>query len=153
MYRVFNGDDIEPLTTDEQVLAWREREGWWLKLVDLTTRRLAGDQLLPFGREQGSEPYDRRYVCRKLGNVDSCYSVGTRDPFVGYTTPIWLRFHKGTGHFTRIRAKLDRAAGGVQPVHSGGHLWFPLEVPRDSDRETMIGALVKQVQRILEDAY
>ena len=153
MYRVFNGDDIEPLTTDEQVLAWREREDWWLKLVDLTTRRLAGDRPLPFGLEQGSQPYNRRYVCRRLGNADTCYSVGTRDPFVGHTTPIWLRFHKATRHFAQIRGNLDQTAGGVHPVYSGGHLWFPLEVPRNSNKEVMVGALVNQVRQIAAVAY
>jgi hypothetical protein len=153
MYRVFNGDDIEPLTTDEQVIAWREREDWWLKLVDLTTRRLAGDQLLPLGLEKGAQPYNRRYVCRRIGNADSCYSLGTRDPFVDHTTPLWLRFNKTTAHFAQIWANLDHVAGGARAVHSGGHLWFPLELPRGSDRETMIGALVEQVQRIVAVAY
>jgi hypothetical protein len=153
MYRVFNGDDIEPLTTDEQVLAWRERADWWLKLVDLATRRLAGERLLPLGLEQGSPPYHRRYVCRRLGNADTCYSLGTRDPLAGHTTPIWLRFHRDTGHFAQLKANLDRAPGGPHAVQSGGHLWFPLEVPRDSNRETMIGALVEQVQRLVAAAY
>jgi hypothetical protein len=38
-------------------------------------------------------------------------------------------------------------------VCSEGHLWFPLEVPLNSDRETMIGALIAQVQRIMAVAY
>lgn len=29
MYRVLNGDDMEPLTSDEEVLQWRENAPWW----------------------------------------------------------------------------------------------------------------------------
>jgi hypothetical protein len=153
MYRVLIGDDIEPVTTDEEVKAWRESEGKWRNLVDRTTRQLTGGRLLPFQTEPGVEAYHLRYVCRGLGNPEPCYSVGTRHPFRDYTTPIWLRFHKDTGHFTRIRANLDRSPSEWQLVDSGGHLWFPLEVPRNSDGDTMIGALVERVQEIVAVAY
>ena len=34
MYRVLIGDDIEPITSDAEVLAWREKEGVYVNLVD-----------------------------------------------------------------------------------------------------------------------
>lgn len=153
MYRVFNGDDIEPLTNDGQVLAWREREDWWLKLVDLTTRYLSGDQVMPFGLEKGSNPYHRRYVCQKFDDSTSCYSIGTRDPYDGFTTPIWLRFHKNTRNYARIRANLTHEPNVLRMVYGGWHLWLPLEVPRDSTKEKMIGGLVDQVNAIVAIAY
>ena len=66
MYRVFNGDDMEPLTSIEEVLAWRDQEAWWEILVERVTRALTapGDQVLPFGADGGAQPYRRRYVRR-----------------------------------------------------------------------------------------
>jgi truncated hemoglobin YjbI len=155
MYRVLNGDDMEPLTSDEEILQWRERAAWWETVVELVTRRLTppGERVLPIGSEEGSNPYRRRYVCRRIAEVESCYSVGTRDPFQNHRTPIWLRFNKTTGHFKEITSRLERSALGAAVVRSEGHLWFPLDVPLNSERETMIGALVAQVQRIMAVAY
>lgn len=155
MYRVLNGDDLEPLTSDEEVLQWRQRAAWWETLVELTTRRLTppGARVLPMGSEEGTHPYHRRYVCPCIAQAESCYSVGTRDPFQNHQTPVWLRFHRATGHFGEIAGRMERSALGVAAVRSVGHLWFPLEVPLNSDRETMTGALVEQVLRIVAVAY
>jgi hypothetical protein len=92
-------------------------------------------------------------VCRRLSGDWTCYSVGTKDPFEGHKTPVWLRFHKGTGHFAEIAGRLERSEFAAVAVHSRPHLWFPLEVPRNSDRQEMTGALVAQVQRITAVAY
>jgi hypothetical protein len=155
MYRVFNGDDMEPLTSHEHVLAWRERETWWEIFVEHATRELTATsaRILPFGVETGAQPYRRRYVCRPVPQEDSCYSVGTRDPFQNHRTPIWLRFHSGTGRFAEIVSSLERSALWTKAVLSQGHLWFPLEVPLNSSREAMIAELVAQVRRILAVAY
>ncbi len=155
MYQVFSGDYIEPITSDEQARAWRDREESWQLLVERTTRALTapGGRVLPFGVDGGDQPYRRRYVCRRMSGDESCYSVGTRDPFQGHQTPVWLRFHKGTGHFTEVAGRLERSAFAAQAVHSQGHLWFPLDVPSHSDGRAMIAALVEQVQRILAVAY
>ena len=155
MYRVFNGDDMEPITSVGEVLAWRDKEARWELLVERTTRELTapGDSVLPFGVDGDAQPYRRRYVCRLVSQVWSCYSVGTRDPFQNHETPLWLRFHKGTGHFHEIAGRLEGSALGAAAVRSQGHLWFPLEVPLNSDRAAMIGALVAQVQRIVAVAY
>ena len=153
MYRVFYG--MEPITDDKQVLAWRDQEAWWETLVGHATRALTApdDRVLPFGVDGGAQPYRRRYVCRLVSQVSSCYSVGTRDPFQNHCTPIWLRFHSGTGHFIEMAGRLERSALWAKAVRSQGHLWFPLEVPLNSDREAMTGALVAQVQRIVAVAY
>lgn len=153
MYRVFVRDDIEPITTDAQVLAWREREDWWQNLMVVAARHLTVGPLPRYTQESNTEAYALRYICRKAGPVDVCYSLGLRDPFEGYTTPIWLRFHNRTGHFTLIRTNLEQAIDNLRIVRSGGHLWLPLDVPRESSRDTMIGALVEQVQHVTEIAY
>jgi len=157
MYRVLNGDIMEPIATDQQILDWRDREAWWWTLVERVTRALTapGGGVLPFGLERGAQPYRRRYVCRRVSREEpwACYSVGTRDPFQGHKTPVWLRFHKGNGHFIEIAGRLERSDLWAEAVSSQGHLWFPLDVPLNSDRETMTGALIAQVQRILAVAY
>ncbi|MEI6171926.1 MAG: hypothetical protein WCQ45_05575 [bacterium] len=155
MYRAFNGDDMPPITDDEEILAWHDQEAWWELLVERTTRSLTapGVPVLPFGVDGGAQRYWRRYVCRRVSQVWSCYSVGTRDPFQNHRTPVWLRLHKGTGHFHEIAGRLEGSALGAAAVRSQGHLWFPLAVPLNSDRAAMIGALVAQVQRIMEVAY
>ncbi len=153
MYQVFNGDDGPPPTSDPELLAWREREAWWEILVERVTRALTpGDRVLPFGTDRGVQ-YRRRYVCRCVSGKSFCYSVGTRDPFEGHKTPVWLRFHKDTGHFIEIARRLERSALASSAVHSQGHLWFPLDVPPDPDRQTIIRDLVGKAQRIVAAAY
>lgn len=50
MYRVLKGYDIEPLTSHSELLAWREKEGIFVTLVDRVTRRLTQQgQVLPMG--------------------------------------------------------------------------------------------------------
>jgi len=153
MYRVLYG--MVPITDDKQVLAWRDQEAWWETLVGHATRALTApdDRVLPFGVDGGAQPYRRRYVCRLVSQVWSCYSVGTRDPFQNNRTPIWLRFRSDTGHFIEIAGRLRSSDLWPEAVRSQGDLWFPLEVPLNSDRESMTGALVAQVQRILAVAY
>lgn len=155
MYRVLNGDVMEPLTSDEEVLAWRDRYQWWATLVDLATRRLtdAKGRVLPLELEQGPPPYCRRYVCRRVSNIHSCYSIGTRDPFASHRTPLWLRFHQSTGHYAEIARRLEGSSLTIESVYSQGHLWFPLDVPLHADRDTMINSVVAQVQRIIYAAY
>lgn len=154
MYRVFNGDYMEPITSDEQFLAWRDREERWKALVDLTARALTapGGSLLPSKLEGGTQPYWGRHVEPPESRDGSCFCIGTRDPFLKHQTPIWLRFHSDTPHFAEIARRLDHSE--LLAVSSQGHLWFPLEVPRDEDSETvMVRALVEQVQRIVAVAY
>ena len=154
MYRVFNGDDMEPITNDEEVLAWRQKEDWWGTLVDLVTRRLSdAESVMPFGREKGAEPYYRRYVCRPVASGHSCYSIGTRDPFENHKTPVWLRFNKSTGNYGRIARNLEASGLMREAVVSGGHPWFPLTVPLNSERNAMVEELVAQAQRIVDAAW
>jgi hypothetical protein len=154
LYRVLNGDDMEPLTTDKQGLLWRQSEEWWNKLVNITTREIAKPgAILPLDREKGAVPYYRRYICRNIRGVNSCYSVGVRDPFVNHLSPIWLRFHGATGNFQAIAQQLERSRFASKLVHSGKHIWYPLEVPEQAERNVMIDALVSQVTDIEEVAY
>jgi hypothetical protein len=154
MYGVFNGD-VEPISDVEEILAWRDEQAKWEILVERVTRELTGpvNRVLPFGVDGGAQTYRRRYVCRRLSGEDSCYSLGTRDPFQNHLSPIWLRFHRGTGQFADIASRLEHSAFGAEAVHSQGHLWFELHVPLQSDGHAMAAALIGQVQAILAVAY
>lgn len=165
MYDVLNDGYIEPLAGREDLVQWRKREdatGTFTKLVDrLTHELLAGRPLNPMGREaleqapDGLEPreYRRRYVCepQNASGQQSCFSVGVRDPFSGFDTPIWLRFHRDTPHFEAIRARL--ASSGVTKVASGGHIWIPLDIPVGVGEEDMLKALLSQAQAIARIAF
>lgn len=155
MYRVLNGDTMEPLTSDEDILGWRDRREWWERLVERASRVLTSPavRLAPFGEEPGAQRYWRRYVCRPVAGSESCYSLGIRDPFQGHQTPVWLRFHRLTAHFALIRSRLARSGSWSSVVESQGHLWFPLQVPINADADRMVRTLVEQVQPILLVAY
>ena len=92
--------------------------------------------------------YLRRYVCRSIGaERPSCFSVGVRDPFEGHDTPVWLRFHKGTPLFSMIRDHL-RASDLTLVEKNDGHVWIPLDVQLNADRNAVVASLVAQAERI-----
>lgn len=161
MYRALSGRDIEPITSDAEILAWRQKEGDYLNLVDRVTRRLTQDgQVLPIGldrRRADSEgachSYQRRYVCLPFGNEQSCFSIGVRDPFEGHKTPIWLRFHLRTPGFTEIRDRLRASSLSRELLESGGHIWVPLHVLLNLDGDRQVASLMKQAERVVEASY
>jgi hypothetical protein len=142
-------DDIDPLASDDVLRAWREREDFFLNLVDRATRRVTpqGKKVLPMDADDRVNPkgYQRRYVCRSIGSAESCFSVGVRDPFRGHITPIWLRFHCNTGSFSEIRARLAASDLSQRLVESGSHIWIPLDVPLKADGEQLVDSLVAQI--------
>ena len=154
MYRELSGGYIAPITTDAEVLRWRDDPQRWERLVDRVTRHLSVPQgkLLPMGLETTPTEYRRRYVCQADG-VEPCYSIGTRDPFGSEKTPIWLRFNSTTRFFAAIRARIDNSDLSRRMVRSSGNLWLPLDVPHDSDEGQMISSLVQQVEHITRVAY
>lgn len=152
MYRVFNGDDIEPITSDEEILAWREKETWWIALADLTTRTLeTGPRVMPWKKGSGYSGY--RYICKEMAPKRfSCYSLGVRDPFAGFTSPIWMCFHKKTHLFEEIRDRLAPLVESGKALTSGGHIWIPLNVPLNAGKEEMLANLVGQVTNVTKAA-
>jgi len=154
MYRVLNGYDIEPLTSDSELLRWREKEEVFINLVDRVTRHLTQrDKVYPMGYEGDPNNYQRRYVCRPLGTDESCFSVGVRDPFAGHMTPIWFRFHRVTPKYSIIHERLFASSLSPSLIESGGHVWMPLDVPLNVDGELQIDSLVEQAERVIEVAY
>jgi hypothetical protein len=155
MYRVLKGYDIEPPTSDSDLLTWRQKEGVFVSLVDRVTRRLTqGSQVLPMGYDEGAQGYYRRYVCRPLGTEQPCFSAGTCDPFGGHTTPIWMRFHCRTPKFSVIHDRLVASSLWQRVVESGGHIWIPLDVPLNAaDGERLVDSLVAQAEGVIEVAY
>lgn len=162
MYRVLSGSYIEPLASRDELIAWREREGVFVNLVDRVTRQITpGPRVLPMDEEPlphqpedlDARGYRRRYVCRPLGSVSPCFSIGVRDPFSGHDTPIWLRFHRDTPGFAVIRARLTASHFAPRIVDSEGHVWIPLDVPVEVDGDLMVDALVGQAEAIARVAY
>ena len=55
-YLVVNGDEMEPITDDDQILRWRDKQAWWELLVEHLSRALTApeDGVLPFGVDGGA---------------------------------------------------------------------------------------------------
>lgn len=160
MYRVLSGDYVAPLADIKDLLEWRERTADFISLVDKATRRLTTKpSVYPMGTEPVSNTpqemeelgYRRRYVCRHLGDIETCFSIGVRDPFANTITPIWMRFRKDTGSFERIKKRIKAAS--INYEKSGGHIWIPMNVEIDKSAEEMIQSLVEQAQKIMRVAY
>ncbi len=160
MYRVLSGDFIAPLADKEDLLEWRDRETDFINLVDKTTRRLTTQHnVYPMqsesldGVSHDSEPgrYHRRYVCPSTGNEESCFSIGVRDSFAEWVTPIWMRFRRDTGNFGLIRQRIE--ASSLRCLESSGHIWLPLKPPLEVSGEQMTQTLVEQAEEVLRVAY
>lgn len=161
MYRELSNEFIAPLASDEDLREWRSSETDFVKLVDQVTQRLtAQHRLYPMGSEslEGEVPperepgeYRRRYVCPCTNKTASCYSIGVRDSFAEWVTPIWMRFHKDTDDFSRIRQRIESSI--ERSLRSSGHVWIPLDVPRDISGEQMVDALCEQIEKVLHVAY
>jgi len=163
MYKALSGYDLKPLASSEEITRWQERKDLFIKLVDRATKRLSrelGCWMGPLGPDSGSrEPVDsehfyyRRYLCRPLGDKKPCFSIGIHHPFEGESTPIWLRFNRTTPLFSLIRARLVSSGLAERVIISGGHAWFPLDVPLDANAEQMIASLIEQAEEVIAVAY
>jgi hypothetical protein len=157
MYRVLKGYHIEPVTSDAALLAWRKDAADHEMLVDYVTRRLAQDEgvrLLPMEAEgQCPNEFNRRYVCLPLGSDRPCFSIGTRDPFKGHKTPIWMRFHRVTPRFSTIEHRLSTSTFSDRVVKSDGHVWIPLDVHQNVDGDHQVESLLRQAQDVIKVAY
>lgn len=160
MYRVLRDEFIAPLASIEDLRQWTERKADLINIVDEATRRLTTEhQTYPMGTEllevdsHEDEPgeYRRRYVCSCTDNIESCYCIGVRHSFAEWVTPVWMRFRHDTGHFTRIRQRIE--ASSLDCLDSAGHIWIPMHIPINASGEEMIQAIVEQAQEVLRVAY
>lgn len=160
MYRVLSGDYIAPLASIEELRRWQDREADFLNLVDQVTRRLTTrHRLYPMGfeswddsaPESESRGYRRRYVSPVDGDMRPFYCIGVRDSFAEWVTPVWMRFHKDTVDFERIRQRID--ASELRSLESGGHIWIPLTVPINAPSEQMIEKLFEQAKAVERVAF
>ncbi len=153
MYLALIGED-PGITNAPEGLAWRDREKIFVALVDRATRLLTSQaRVYPMQTERDSEShgYRRRYVGCPLGADESFFSLGVRDPFPGYETPIWLRFHHDTPNFSVIRGRLEASSLSQRLVSAGRHIWIPLDVD-ERDGPTPVDSLVAQVKAVIEIA-
>jgi hypothetical protein len=160
MYHELSSDFIAPLASDEDLREWSSSETNFVKLVDQVTRRLTKqhriypmrveslEQVSP-DREPGE--YHMRYVCSSADDAASCYSIGVRDSFAEWVTPIWMRFHRDTGSFRVIRQRIETSS--LKCLKSGGHIWIPMHIPFDVSGKQMIQALVEQAEEVLRVTY
>lgn len=166
MYRELSGDYIAPLASVEELAEWRSRAADFINLVDQATRRLTRHhKLLPLRLEPfeprerpedapddwEQEGYKLRYVCASPKYPSAYYSIGVRDSFAEPVTPVWMRFHKDTDQFRKIRKRI--AASKVRSFESGGHVWIPLDVPVDVPQEQMVQSLVGQAEDVVKVAF
>jgi hypothetical protein len=160
MYRELSSDFIATLASDEDLHQWRSSETNFAKLVDQVTRQLTQQhKTYPWQtetlEETGSdgEPLQHhfRYICPFAGDKKSCYSIGVRDSFAKWITPIWMRFHKDTSKFRLIRERIRTS--DLRKLESSGHIWMPLDIPRDVSGDQMVQSLVDQAQEVVRVAY
>jgi hypothetical protein len=114
---------------------------------------MGSEKLVPRDSDGERNNYQRRYVCLPLGNKKPCFSVGARDPFAGYITPLWLRFHHETPSFSIIRDRLVASKLSSRLVESDGHIWIPLDVPKNVDGEGLVDELIAKAEEIIQVAY
>jgi len=160
MYRVLSGEFIAPLASIEDLRQWKKHETDLLHVVDQATRRLTtrhpiypmGSELLEVtSHEHEDRSFRRRYVCRFVDDTESCFSIGVRDSFAQWVTPVWMRFRHDTGHFGHIRQRIE--ASSLENLDSGGHIWIPMHIPFNASGEQMIQALVEQAEEVMRVAY
>lgn len=160
MYYELSSDFIAPLASDEDLRQWRTSETDFVKLVDQVSRHLTTQhsiypmQLEPLedaAQKDELRYYHRRYVCPCADKAASCYSIGVRDSFAEWLTPVWMRFHKDTGNFQLIRQRIELS--DLKSLPSGGHIWIPLDVPPNVSGEQMIEKLVEQAEDVIRMAY
>lgn len=160
MYHELSSDFVAPLANEEDLHQWRSSKTDFAKLVDQVTRHLTEHhRIYPMRLETLEkispvhEPgqYHMRYVCSSADSPAPCYSIGVRDSFKEWITPIWMRFHRDTYNFRHIRRRIE--SSDLRSLPSGGHIWIPLDVPRDVSGEKMIEALVEQAGEVVRVAY
>jgi hypothetical protein len=93
---------------------------------------------------------------RYFGALDArCYySIGLTNRFASeeMPTPVWLRFHKDTKDFKRVRQRLLHSEFSQQMREARGHIWLPLTVDTDLDGSRLVDDLAAQVGTILSAA-
>lgn len=167
MYRALSGDVVEPFVSNDAIREWRSREGAFIHYIERATRALTQPNTpLPMALEKNdqhatptmsladqtipAQGYLRRYVCRALNSgATPCLSVGVRDPFERYLTPIWLRFHRKTPMFRLIRERLLASELYRRTlVEENGHLWIPFDVPLNTEVKEVVCLLVAHAESI-----
>ena len=162
LYEAITCYTLKPLAGQEDLLRWKERKKDFIELVDRVARLLQQDHgcwMGPFGPDfrpsSGVPPersYHRKYLCLPVEGDQPFFSIGVRNPFEGWTTPIWLRFNRTTPLFSVIRYRLVTSDISERVISSRGHAWLPLEVPLESDEETMVSSLIQQALAVIEIA-
>lgn len=129
---------------------WRDREEDLRKIIDQVTAQFSGSNGhgLPMVKGDGFYgPY--RYFHSGYPARNSAASFGLAKGFSDRAeTALWLRFHKRTPSFAKIRDRIMSSPFGEHARNDQGHLWLPIEVPPDAAGPALVAHLVAQIKRI-----
>lgn len=144
--RTLTGRVIPPVNDDY----WRDREGDLRKIVDQVTAELVGSNgrmpPLVLG-EKGYSPM--RYFRSGYPDTGSYASFGVATRFSDRAeTALWLRFHKKTGSFAKIRDRIMTSPLQERARHDDGHLWLPMEVPPNAAGPALVIHVVDQIKEV-----
>lgn len=127
---VATGLDVRPFGSKDSVesIAVRGEDLSALVVRASAIRGPAGGRLLPTTRDRCFDVF--RYFPTKQSWWGA---LGLRKNWVALepATPFWLRFHSSTSGFAELRAGWDSSGESLGGRIEGGHLFFPLELPRD----------------------
>ena len=126
---------------------WRDRDGDLATLVDQVTRKLRGPSggTPPIQHEVGYDPM--RYVPAGYRIEGSSCSVGLASRFADEGgSPLWLRYHRATPHFSAINDLVLASEYRGAARTDDGHLWLPLTIQPDLAGEVLVDHLTSQVR-------
>ena len=131
---------------------WRDREEDLRQLVRQATEHFVPPgALMPLGSEVGYE--HRRYIPGSTVDSGPNCSVGIGTRFADIAeTPFWLRYHRQTPNFAKLKARLSRSKYGPKIRTEDRHVWLPLEAPPDAAGPELVRDLIAQVADIIATA-
>lgn len=140
------GLHMRPLEKAASGPDWTGRAGDLATLVDQVTQQLRGPdgKTLPIQHEAGYDPM--RYISGGYRLGGSSCSVGLASRFANEgASPLWLRYHRSTPHFSAISDAIFRSELRLRVRTDDRHLWLPLLIRPDLAGEQLVEDLVAQV--------
>ena len=126
---------------------WRQRQEDLRTLVDQVTSRLRNPKgkMPPIIHETGFDPL--RYLPGGYVKRGSALAVGLASRFADQgMSPLWVRWHKRTRHYSAIRVRIMASAYRDQVRTDDGHLWLPLMLQPEMTGPELVDDLVYQVE-------
>ena len=143
------GLDVLPFSAEDSVESIASRQEDLSTLAERASaiRGPQGGRLLPATRDRWF------HVARYIPTAQPWWAVmGLRKNWqqLDPVTPFWLRFHHDTTDFARLRAGWDAMSDRLGGRLEAGHLFFPLDLPRDVAGVATVRSLQEQVSALVE---